>query len=131
MSVGQIKLAERLTILQKTLFGWVVAGGVPNQRHSLSLTISVDKSDDNLSSIIQAFWEVENNMSTDPVVTANEEFREQHFSANTERLTTGGYSVRFPQIENLNSSSLGESYQHAFHRFREKVIKISRNKISI
>ena len=65
-------------------------------------------------------------MSTDPVITANEEFCEQHFLANTERLTTGRYSVRLPQIENLNSSSLGESYQHAFHRFQNVEKKLLR-----
>ena len=65
-------------------------------------------------------------MPTDPVITVNEEFCEPHFSANTESLKTGGYSVRLPQIENLSSSSLGESYQHAFHRFQNVEKKLLR-----
>ena len=120
MSVGQIKLAHNLPLLQKTLFGWVVAGKGLHSQHSWSLTISQKhqhQEEENLSSIIKNFWEVENNFICNEHINNEDEYCEQHFTAHTIRLSSGAYSVRLPPKECLGIASLGDSYQRALQRF--------------
>ena len=52
MSVGQIRLGKGLPTLQKTLFGWVIAGGDSTRTHAWSLSASVKQSEDCLLSSV-------------------------------------------------------------------------------
>lgn len=121
MSVGQIKIAENLPVLQKTLFGWVVAGGCIHTPHSYSLAAACkipNKEEDQLSSILKGFWEVENNYDGGSPLTNEDIFCESHFIKNTVRLVSGAYSVRLPQVERHGVDSLGDSYERALQRFK-------------
>lgn len=82
MSVGQIKMADNLPAFQKTLFGWVVAGGGCRTRHSWSLAVACKKDkgeEEQLSAIVKNFWEVENNFENSESFTNEELFCEDHF----------------------------------------------------
>ncbi|XP_037811070.1 uncharacterized protein LOC119603189 [Lucilia sericata] len=119
MSVGQVKLADNLPVLQKTLIGWVVAGGGFRTQHYRSLAVSCNtfEQENQLCSIIKGFWEVENNFEINPL-SIEDIHCENHFLENTVRLNTGEFSVRLPQIEGRGADSLGESYSRALHRFK-------------
>ena len=66
LSMGQIKIADHLPILQKTLFGWVVAGGISAPSKSCVLLTSVNESaEQQLTPIIKSFWELEESYSSD------------------------------------------------------------------
>lgn len=130
MSVGQIKLADHLPILQKTLFGWVVAGRGLHPQNSLALTIvSCNKSEneDSLADLVKSFWEVENNAVSNTPASNEDLFCEQHFSKYTSRLSSGTYSVRLPKKEGLGESSLGDSYHRALSRFKGLERKFIKN----
>ena len=119
MCVGQIKLANNEPILQKTVLGWVVAGGGTrlHRKVSLAVTSRSSRGEESLSSIIKSFWEVENCFETTDNLSASDRVCETHFTENTTRLTTGAYSVRLPQIDGHDCTVLGDSYQQALHRF--------------
>lgn len=130
ISVGQIKMAENLPILQKTLFGWVVAGGFRRSHHSYSLAaacrIANEEEEEQLSSVLKRFWEVENDFKGGRPLTNEDVFCENHFVMNTVRLASGEYSVRLPQRDDCNIESLGESYDRALQRFRALEKKLGR-----
>ncbi|XP_075158171.1 uncharacterized protein LOC142231448 [Haematobia irritans] len=128
MSVGQIKLAANLPILQKTLFGWVVAGGSfrPRQTCTLALSYNDAEEEEKLSTIVKAFWEVESDFLNNVAISEEGAYCEKHFVNNFMRLTTGEYSVRLPKIEGDNVSSLGGSYQQALQRLNSLEKKFRR-----
>ncbi|XP_059221526.1 uncharacterized protein LOC131996094 [Stomoxys calcitrans] len=116
MSVGQIKIAANLPVLQKTLLGWVVAGGSFRSRQSCSLAViytDLKEEEAQLSTIIKGFWEIETNFK--PIIE-EDTYCETHFVNNFVRLPTGEYSVRLPKVEGKDVSSLGGSYQQALQR---------------
>lgn len=76
MSVGQVKLANHLPILQKTLLGWVVSGGVSRPQHSWSLAVSEDE--DKLYSLVKSFRDVENSFEDSSFLLNEEKYCERH-----------------------------------------------------
>uniref|UniRef100_A0A1I8PSD1 DUF1758 domain-containing protein n=1 Tax=Stomoxys calcitrans TaxID=35570 RepID=A0A1I8PSD1_STOCA len=86
MSVGQIKIAANLPVLQKTLLGWVVAGESFRSRQSCSLAViytDLKEEEAQRSTIIKGFWEIETNF--EPIIEENT-YCETHFVNNFVRL---------------------------------------------
>ncbi|XP_059217672.1 uncharacterized protein LOC131994802 [Stomoxys calcitrans] len=130
MSVGQIKIGVNLPVLQKTLFGWVVAGGSFQPCKSWSLAVSyseLEEEEEKLSTVVKSFWEIETNFVYDESRSDNELYCENHFLTNFVRLPSGSYSVRLPQIEGRGVSSLGGSYQRALQRLMSLERKFRRS----
>ncbi|XP_059225785.1 uncharacterized protein LOC131997922 [Stomoxys calcitrans] len=130
MSVGQIKIGVNLPVLQKTLFGWVVAGGSFQPCKSWSLAVSyseLEEEEEKLSTVVKSFWEIETNFVYDESRSDNELYCENHFLTNFVRLPSGSYSVRLPQIESRGVSSLGGSYQRALQRLMSLERKFRRS----
>lgn len=129
LCVGQIRMAKGLPILQKTVFGWVVAGGGVCASNSWSLTATCkyvqQKGVDNIDVLIKSFWEVENNFDGISVETNDNVFCESYFQQTTTRLNSGEYSVSLPKIK--DSSLLGDSYERALQRFKSLEKKLNKN----
>lgn len=99
MSVGQIKISDNKPILQKTIFGWVVAGGGHHSSKSFSLTIGCNgpsSRGESLSDIIKSFWEIENHFGDIKLQSNEDQLCENHFLRNTVRISSGAYCIPLP-----------------------------------
>ncbi|XP_037959094.1 uncharacterized protein LOC119688490 [Teleopsis dalmanni] len=131
LCIGQIRLAPRLPVLQKTLLGWVVSGGCPYSTTSSSSLVTfkgeLNPNDQYhpLDQQVKKFWELES--CFDPIIKITKEHLDcqDHFQAHFSRLVTGEYSVRLPI--KLDVQSLGDSYQQAVRRFQNLERKLQRN----
>jgi hypothetical protein len=112
LSVGQINLQHKDSkiTLQKTVLGWVVAGGkemlTPSDRTSCNL-VHLDK-------LLERFWLIEN-FDHEPRKSRDEIACEQHYVSNTSRDNSGRYIVRLPFRD--SKYQLGESRAQALSRF--------------
>ncbi|XP_018392649.1 PREDICTED: uncharacterized protein LOC108771785 [Cyphomyrmex costatus] len=94
--VGQIRASSACPTLQKTRFGWSLAGrshnpsGSSSNIHSFHASISNVQLHDQLS----RFWEIEDIATTSSVHTADEAFCEQHFVQNVSRAEQGRFVVK-------------------------------------
>lgn len=120
LCVGKIRLGPGLPILQKTKFGWIVAGGgiqLQKTNNCLVGAVISEKLNNefNLENLIRRFWEIENHVDVVSKTTKEEIECENHFTKNYSRLESGEYAVRLPF--KAEPQTLGDSYQHAFRRF--------------
>ncbi|XP_018396617.1 PREDICTED: uncharacterized protein LOC108774886 [Cyphomyrmex costatus] len=111
LCVGQIRLKTGSTILQKTKFGWIVAGRT-EFGNSLSFS-SCHISRCSLDDAVQRFWEIEE-LPVKKTLSPEDENCEQYYKKTIERLPSGRYSVRLPFNE--QKQELGESYGIAVKR---------------
>ncbi|XP_044312560.1 uncharacterized protein LOC123037129 [Drosophila rhopaloa] len=129
LSVGQIKLAAGLSLLQKTRLGWIVTGGGSSTLkatalHGQAVHRELVTAEVHMDELVRRFWEVES--CGEGVVTATKEELEceAHFKTNFRRLDSGEYSVRLPAKNTLEL--LGESYNQAYCRFLNLESKLER-----
>ena len=119
LSIGQVKLDHQGVeiILQKTMLGWVVAGGAD------ILNIPVQGSC-HLIKLIERFWVIEG-LDHEPLKSRDEISCEQHYVDNTTRDETGRYIVRLPFRD--SKFQLGESRLQALRRFHSLEKKLEAN----
>lgn len=112
LSVGQIRLnhEESQIVLQKTILGWVVAGGSESLTISSKSTCNVIK----LDKLLERFWVIEE-IDHEPLKSRDDIACERHYVENTKRDESGRYIVRFPFRD--NKFELGHSRKHALQRF--------------
>lgn len=123
---SRIDLGPGRPIMQETFLGWVVAG--PTNSRSTCVQSrqcnTVLTEANRLDELVQRFWSIE-----DVPVTAKlsheEEMCEQHYVQTTTRDSSGRYVVRLPFRENV--SKLGETRQHALHRFQQLERRLNSN----
>lgn len=113
---------------QKTIFGYVIFGGMqgndeePND--GISLRTSIDEKHESvMDQLLARFWELRD--PSDCGYTVAEQRAEQYFSENTRRDESGRFIVRIPFIENGNT--LGESRTIALKRFFQLERKLEKN----
>ncbi|XP_011689951.1 PREDICTED: uncharacterized protein LOC105451279 [Wasmannia auropunctata] len=96
-SIGQINLSRTDCdlYLQKTRFGWVVAGGSASQGHTKGATCSLTDVQLALDQQIAKFWTIEEITSSSPK-SSDERECESHFAENVTRDSNGRYRVRLP-----------------------------------
>ncbi|XP_058449407.1 uncharacterized protein LOC131429350 [Malaya genurostris] len=120
----KVLLSEGYPTLQRTVFGYVVAGKL--LKSSNSSPICIVSASKVLDSALQRFWEVEN-FDNDKTMTPLEQACESHFKETVSRSEDGRYVVRLPLREEL-LPFLGESYAVAQRRFLAIERKFSGNK---
>ncbi|XP_055530425.1 uncharacterized protein LOC129721651 [Wyeomyia smithii] len=96
------------------MLGWVVGGCCDVNTTAEQTVYSHSVTVDNLNSLIQRFWEVEEVHSASKVCTEEQEC-ELHFQATHRRDATGRYVVQLPLRNTLDE--LGDSRQVALRRF--------------
>ncbi|XP_058800258.1 uncharacterized protein LOC131669418 [Phymastichus coffea] len=86
LAVGQIKLQRDKSeiILQKTILGWVVAGGAIDQISSSTASCNIVK----LDKLIERFWLIED-FDHEPVKSRDEVACEEYYVAHTKRDPSG------------------------------------------
>ncbi|XP_065361855.1 uncharacterized protein LOC135955432 [Calliphora vicina] len=118
---GKIHIGAGLPLLQKTEFGWVVAGGGMQlkRRNSCLMGVIINENntyENNLDNFIRRFWEIENHMDVVSKITKEEKECENYFVKTYNRLSSGEFVVRLPF--KTSPQALGESYKNALCRFK-------------
>ncbi|XP_062713680.1 uncharacterized protein LOC115258488 [Aedes albopictus] len=108
-----INLRAGFPILQKTVFGYVVAGRLSTA--SRTSPIRVVSATTSLDNKLQRFWEVEN-FDGYKAMTPLEEACEGHFRSTVSRTSDGRYMVRLPVRDEM-IQLLGDSFAVAQRRF--------------
>ncbi|XP_030753971.1 uncharacterized protein LOC115880817 [Sitophilus oryzae] len=119
--VGQIKLNKNGPILQKTRFGWVLAGpvnSIPGTSIQCNFSKNISEND------LQRFWEIEN-FPNNKILSSEEKYCEEHFVKNTFRNEAGRFNVTIPFKGDI--SKLGDSKNLALKRFSYLERKLQNN----
>ncbi|XP_029163323.1 uncharacterized protein LOC114934777 [Nylanderia fulva] len=118
LCVGQIRASSEHPTLQKTQFGWILAGrlnNLPMTTHNVQ-SFHATFTNNQLHDQLSKFWDVE-----DPRIVAEhikaEALCEDHFLANTSQDSYGRYTVKVPVNESL-INQLGDSKSIALKRLQ-------------
>ncbi|XP_076243414.1 uncharacterized protein LOC143184816 [Calliopsis andreniformis] len=123
LCVGQIRLNHNAIALQKTQFGWILAGRVTALQSTHPIRCNLAK--ESIHNQLAKFWELEEPYH-ETIYSFEERKAEQHFVLNNTRdAQTGRYVVRLPIKDNV--PALGESYSMAKGRFCSLERKFSKN----
>ncbi|XP_052850685.1 uncharacterized protein LOC128261177 [Drosophila gunungcola] len=129
LSIGQIKQGPEFPILQKTVLGWIVSGRCASENNkNAEKMVHLSCQEEALESIdttLQKFWSVEDLPPKAKVHTPEQQLCQQHFEKNTQRLSSGRFSVRLPFKSDPNT--LGSSYEVAKRRFLSLERKLSKD----
>ncbi|XP_062541861.1 uncharacterized protein LOC134209855 [Armigeres subalbatus] len=92
---GKVPLGEGLPTLIETVFGWTVSGKVSIKSANVPHVCHLTTVDRNLEQALQRFWELEA-IDSNPVLSTEETYCEEFYSATTTRDSSGRYLVRLP-----------------------------------
>ncbi|XP_033229127.1 uncharacterized protein LOC117180745 [Belonocnema kinseyi] len=111
-AIGQIKLGNENSkiTLQKTSFGWIVAGGSMNNSPLNSVSCNVVKLDQLLERLLTT-----EDLDYQPVKSRDDVMCEEHYVQNTTRDSSGRYTVRLPFRS--GNFELGSTRNQALHQF--------------
>ncbi|CAK9799145.1 hypothetical protein ANTPLA_LOCUS1910 [Anthophora plagiata] len=113
LSIGQIRLPNSKSVLQKTRLGWIVSGEISCDSTVKNKT-RCHLAKQELEAQITKFWELEE-CSVQRHLSAEEKQCEYHYQRHTQRDNLGRYIVRFPFKE--GAGKFGDSYKGALKRF--------------
>ncbi|XP_072389428.1 uncharacterized protein [Diabrotica undecimpunctata] len=119
---GLVKLGHNLPTLFNTIFGWVIAGNVPNyaqSKNDVSLfvqTQNTHSSDSNLEALVSKFWETED-CPGEKILSPDDQLAESNFINHLKILENGRLQVNLPQKSPSEHLKLGESFQITKKRF--------------
>ncbi|XP_072400464.1 uncharacterized protein [Diabrotica undecimpunctata] len=119
---GLVKLGHNLPTLFNTIFGWVIAGNIPNyaqSKNDVSLfvqTQNTHSSDSNLEALVSKFWETED-CPGEKILSPDDQLAESNFINHLKILENGRFQVNLPQKSPSEHLKLGESFQIAKKRF--------------
>ncbi|XP_018574806.1 uncharacterized protein LOC108913697 [Anoplophora glabripennis] len=127
---GMITL-DKGPVLQKTRFGWVVAGPMNKLTSEVNCYFSqnLEKTACELSEIqasLQKFWQLEE-INVKPVLSDEETACEEHFVKTTTRDSEGRFVVSLPLKSPV--TKLGESFREASKRFLSLESKLSKRPV--
>lgn len=114
LTIGQIKLADDLPLLQNTTLGWIVSGKLSGEQLS-SAICGVLTEEDKMNTAIERFWELEEVEGKQQQLSPYDAQCEAHFNQHTTRDDEGRFIVRLPFC--AETSLLGSSHNIAFNRF--------------
>lgn len=116
LCIGQVRASREHPMMQKTTFGWILAGRFGNHSPTHNVqAFHASISNSQLSDQITRFWQLEKISEHSNTFTSVESFCEQHFSENVTRTPEGRYVVKLPTRENA-ISRFGESRDIALKR---------------
>jgi len=87
-------------VAQRTAWGWILSGAVSSTSATLSVGTYQCRLEEDLSRIVQRFWQQEELALDTPLFSAEREC-EEHFVRSHSRAPDGRYCVRLPVIEPL------------------------------
>ncbi|GBN43172.1 hypothetical protein AVEN_58849-1 [Araneus ventricosus] len=95
---GQISVPNSNLLLQNTVFGFIVSGGIPRENENV-IHCGFLKHEINLDQTLKQFWEIEN-IESDIPKSRESILCEEHFQNNHSRDKSGRYIVKIPLKEN-------------------------------
>lgn len=113
LCVGQFRLGTNLPVLQKTKFGWIIAGSY-DQFSQSAKTFCNFAVNDEISQQLCKFWQCEE-LTSFPTFTPDERKCEQIFSNTLSRHVSGRFIVSIPFKRSV--SELGDSKEIAERQF--------------
>lgn len=127
--VGQIKSSPEHPTLQKTQFGWILAGrlttpskSVPDVKSFHAIVTNAQLQDQ-----LSQFWQLEDVGSAyDANYTAEEATCEAHFLDNVSQTTQGGFIVKLP-VREASFVNLGDSREIAMKRLLSLERRLNRD----
>lgn len=127
LCVGQIKHSPEHPTLQKTHFGWILAGRLCNSLRSVRKVHSMHATVTNsqLHHQLSRFWQIED-VNTACKYTAEELNCEKHFLENVSQTHEGRYIVKLP-IKQTTMANLGNSREIAIKRLQALERRLSRD----
>ncbi|XP_017461361.1 PREDICTED: uncharacterized protein LOC108354690 [Rhagoletis zephyria] len=103
-------------LAQKTIFGWILSGQMPNKVVSFSTQVE-QNSNQLLESQLRKFWEVEE-VPTPNLTNPEDKLCEELYLSTTSRTPEGPYIVRLPFKQSFpNEITLGQSRTTALQQF--------------
>ncbi|XP_033251629.1 uncharacterized protein LOC117190672 [Drosophila miranda] len=114
LAVGQIRIGPNLPTLQKTLFGWVVAGRYQRQ-YSRQPPLCLATVEESIDKNLQQLWKVDSFVDPSARMLPNHRRCEDHFRDTTHQDVSGRIVVRLLFQE--DPSCLGSSFDTARTRF--------------
>ncbi|GBO46709.1 hypothetical protein AVEN_268596-1 [Araneus ventricosus] len=105
LRLGQISVPNSNLLLQNTVFGFIVSGGIPRENENV-IHCGFLKHEINLDQTLKQFWEIEN-VESDIPKSRESVLCEEHFQNNHSSDKSGRYIVKMPLKE--NSDCLGKS----------------------
>lgn len=115
LSIGQIKMDDKLPFLQNSVFGWIVMGKVANVKINAAFCGVVINGESGLENCLQKFWSMEEVAKNEPAYTKTEKALERYFIETMERDSSGRFVVRLPFYTNLEK--IGQTKLMAQRRF--------------
>ncbi|XP_011882106.1 PREDICTED: uncharacterized protein LOC105569897, partial [Vollenhovia emeryi] len=129
LCVGQVKSSPSHPTLQKTRFGWILAGRLSNsldsERNIRSFHASI--SNDQFQEQLSWFWQIED-VGESAGYNKEENHCENHFLENVSRTPQGRYVVKLPLREPF-PRNLGISRDIALRRLKSIERRLSRNSL--
>ncbi|XP_011879669.1 PREDICTED: uncharacterized protein LOC105568535, partial [Vollenhovia emeryi] len=123
--VGQIKIGEQKTILQKSLLGWLISGSIGGSKSKRITQTSCNLSVmEELNSTMRKFWEVEAYQETKNI-DPEEEYCERHFKESHSQ-SNGRFMVELPVKKDVLNMLQG-SREIAMKRFLALERKFAKN----
>lgn len=122
LSPEKMSLGPNMPILQSTQLGWVLAGSLGTNLNKGPVHCNFTKQ---IHDDMTRFWNLEEIPSTKPVLSADEEFCEEHFTKHVQRMPDGRFSVSIPFKE--SPESLGDSLKMALKRFYNLENRLNKN----
>ncbi|XP_018404138.1 PREDICTED: uncharacterized protein LOC108780819 [Cyphomyrmex costatus] len=119
LCVGQIKASSKHPTLQKTRFGWIMAGRLDkiSQSSSKVLPLHASISNKQLHAELGKFWQLTDSTDKKSEFTIEESICEQHFQNNVGQNEQGRFVVKLP-VRDHSLTKLGESREIALNRLR-------------
>lgn len=122
MASGSVKLAKTLPMMTDTHFGWVIGGRVAETHKEREVYTNV-VTKENLETIVQRFWEVED-VTSERSVKVEDEICEEHFVKTHYRESSGRYVVQLPLRESISQLCCSRSVAlRRFYLLETKLLK--------
>lgn len=121
---GLKKLEGTQVLAQSTCFGWVISG--PVEMSSSPRCVAAQHATDELPSLLQRFWEIEESPEKPPL-TEEDELCEQIFRQTTTREESGRFIVHLPFKSEEAKQSLGKSKHKAVAQWKRVEARLSKN----
>ncbi|XP_058448615.1 uncharacterized protein LOC131428586 [Malaya genurostris] len=125
LQYGKIDFGEKLPVLQKTVFGWIISGKCQNTNEKASFVSYHVSRLDKLEALVGKFWELESCASPNNWSPTELEC-EQHFKKNVIRNAQGRYVVKLPKRVEL-LPQLHDNRYNAQRRFLSLERKLDSN----
>lgn len=110
--------------LQNSKLGWLISGPIHN-KPNVNRTQCNFVQQSNIDTQLRKFWELEEVVTSGPILTEEDRRCEEFFVSTTTRDSSGRFSVRIPLKEPANA--LGDSYENAKSRFLSLERKLDRS----